>query len=205
MKTLLLFIFSFIFLLPLQSQTENKNTGETYGVTFSFPWLNYYRYVDYHTNDLNKKFGFFGLGISGYYKRNEHKISFNCSTTEDLSSPVARINYTKKDIITSIGSSFFELIYQHPIHDNFSIVAGFNFTNYNFHLESNIDTLSSYTKVDQTLGLSAGLEYCFNKYYSVATIYRPSLASFETDMKYRHLITVELKINLDIWTKKQAL
>ena len=44
------------------------------------------------------EFGFFGLGIAGYYKKNEHKISFNCSTTEDLSSPIAKINYSKNII-----------------------------------------------------------------------------------------------------------
>jgi long-subunit fatty acid transport protein len=205
MRPLVLFIFIFAFCKPSQSQTKQKWQGETYGVTFTFPWLNYYRFVDYNKNDLSKKFGFFGVGIAAYYKKNKNVIAINYSATQDLSSPIAKINYAKKEIVTSIGSSFFELIYQRPIHTDFSMIMGGNFTNYYFHLASSLDSIKSYTKTDQTLGISAGIAYHFNSYYSVAAIYRPAIASFETDQLYRHLITVELRIDLDVWNKKKWL
>jgi hypothetical protein len=197
MKTFVALILAFTFWLPTQGQTEMPLSKGTGGVTFSFPWVNYYRYVDYYKNIPARKFGFFGVGFSLYYREGKNKVSFNCSTSEDLSSPVAAINYTKKDISTSIAASFFELAWYRPVHDDFGLVAGFNFTNYAFRLSSNLDNVSSYTNADQTLGLSVGVEYRFNKHYSVAGVYRPALASFETDNNYRHIINFELRIDLN--------
>jgi hypothetical protein len=74
--------------------------------------------------------------------------------------------------------------------------------NYNFRVESTLDSIKSYKKTDQTLGLSIGVEYRFNNYFSVAGMYRPNLISLETDEKYRHLINIELRIDLDFKKKK---
>jgi hypothetical protein len=197
MKTFILFLFACMFCLPLPAQTETAFYKGTTGVTFSFPWVNYYRYVDYYKNTPARKFGFFGVGFSLYYKQDKNKISFNCSTSEDLSSPAAVINYSKKDLSTSIGASCFELTWHRPVYGDFGFVAGFNFSNYVFRLASTVDSVSSYKNADQTLGLSAGIEYRFNNHYSVAGVYRPALASFETDKYYRHTINFELRIDLD--------
>lgn len=194
--------FSFLLFLPCRAQTEEVKNNSNIGITLSLPWINYYNYVDYQQVKTKKTFGFFGLGFSGYYKKGKGKTSLNMSTTEDLSSPIAKINYSTKDIKTSIGCSYFEIIYHHPLNDNINFVGGFNFTNYKFKLSSSIDSISSYKKIDQTLGLSIGLEYRFNKYYSVAGMYRPALASFETDEKYRHLINFEFRIDLDFKSRK---
>jgi hypothetical protein len=183
--------------LQLAAQSEVAVNGETAGITFSFPWVNFYHYTNYYKNTAAEKFGFFGVGCSLYYKKNKNKFSFGCSTSEDLDSPVAAINYSKKNIATSIGASCFELAWYRPVYDDFGVVAGFNFTNYAFHLASTIDSVQSYKMSVQTLGLSLGLEYRFNKHYSVAGMYRPGLASFETDNKYRHIINFELRIDLD--------
>lgn len=203
MKSIIFLLVSFFSFLNSAAQTDGEKKNSIAGITFSFPWINHYNYVDHHNNILNRKFGFFGLGFSGYYKNGINKISFGCSTTEDLSSPIATINYSKKDIKTNIGSSYFELIYHRPIQGDLNLFAGFNFTNYIFRLSSTIDSVSSYKKVDQTLGISIGLEYRFNNYYSVAGVYRPAFASFETDSKYRHLINLELRIDLDFSKKKK--
>ncbi|MFL5765621.1 MAG: outer membrane beta-barrel protein [Bacteroidia bacterium] len=197
MKTFIIVLLAFSLSFPATGQTEAPVLRNTAGVTFSFPWVNYYRYVDYYKNTSARKFGFFGIGLSLYYKTGPNKVSFNCSTSEDLDSPAAAINYSKKDIATSIGTSIFELSWHRTVYGDFGIVGGFNFTNYAFHLTSTIASVSSYKKSDQTLGLSAGLEYRFNKHYSVAGMYRPALASFETDEKYRHVINFELRIDLD--------
>lgn len=201
-KLLISTFFIFCFLLPTLAQTEDIKGNSNYGITLSFPWINYYNYVNYYQNQSKRTFGFFGLGFSGYYKKDLKKVSVNFSFTEDLSSPVSLTNFSKKDFNTSIGCSYFEILFHKPFNENLFLVLGGNITNYNFRLNSTIDSIASYKKTDQTLGLSAGIEYRFNKYYSVAGMYRPTLASFETDGKYRHLINFEFRIDLDFKRKK---
>ena len=202
MKSILVLFLSFLLLLPCHAQTEVAKSNSNYGITFSFPWVNYYNYVDYHLNQSRRTFGFFGVGLSGYYKKGINKISFNVSTTEDLSSPIAAVSYSKNEIHTSIGCTYFELIHHHSLNQSVNIIGGLNLTNYAFHLESTIDSVPSYKINSQTLGFSLGLEYRFNNYYSVAAIYRPAFASFETDGKYRHLINIDLRIDLDFRKRK---
>ncbi len=201
MKSILILFCVFSFLLPCKSQTEEVKCKSNYGITFSFPWVNYYNYVDYYKNSSQRTFGFFGLGLSGYYKKETTKISVNYSFTEALSSPLGLTNFSNNDLKTTIGCSYFEVIYHRPVYDDLNFVGGFNITNYNFRLASKIDSVSSYKKVDQTIGLSIGLEYRFNNYCSVAAMYRPALASFETDGKYRHLVNFEFRIDLDFKKK----
>ena len=202
MKPILILFLSFLFLLPCHAQTEAGKSNSNYGITFSFPWVNYYNYVDYHLNQSKRTFGFFGVGLAGYYKKGINKISFNVSTTEDLSSPIAALSYSKNEIHSSIGCTYFELINHHSLNESINVIGGLNLTNYAFHLESTIDSVSSYKIANQTLGFSLGLEYRFNKYYSVAAVYRPAFASFETDGKYRHLINIDLRIDLDFKKRK---
>jgi hypothetical protein len=202
MKSTIILFFSLSLLLPCHAQTEPVKDNSNVGITLSFPWINYYQYIDYDKKKTNRSFGFFGLGISGYYKKGKDKFSFNVSNTEDLSSPISTNKYSTTEIQTSIGCTYFELIYHKPIREELFAVAGLNFTNYNFRIESTLDSIKSYKKTDQTLGLSIGLEYRFNNYFSVAGMYRPALASFETDEKYRHLINIELRIDLDFKKKK---
>ena len=202
MRIFITVLFAFILFLPGRGQAEAVMKKGNPGITFSFPWLNSYRYIDYHKNIPAKKFGFFGVGFSLYYKLDKQKVSFNVSTSEDLSSPAALISYPKSGISTSISSSFFELIYHRQVIGDFHAIAGVNFTNYAFRVSSKVDSVTSYKKAIQTLGLSAGIEYRFNERYSVAGVYRPAIASFETDNHYRHVFNVELRIDLNL--KKRA-
>jgi len=180
---------------------DGVQNNTNWGITFSLPWVNYYSYIDYYKNASARTFGFFGLGLSGYYKTPKQKTSVNISITEDLTSPVRINKLYGSEIKTNIGSTYFEIIQHRTMYENINVVYGFNFVNYNFRLSSSVDSIPSYKKTDQTLGLSAGLEYRFNRNYSVAAIYRPALASFETDSKYRHLINLELRIDLDFKKK----
>ena len=202
MKTFFIFIFSFLFIVSTQGQPIINN-NKSIGITFSFPWLNFYNYFDYKQNTNNKKFGFFGLGIAAYYQKDKNKISFNCGTTEDLSSPIGLIDYSDIGSKTSIGSTSADLIYHRPIYHSFGGIIGFNFTNYNFHYINYSDHLSVFKKAVNTLGGSIGIEYIFNKTISVATFYRPALASFEADDIYRHLISVDVRINLELKKQKK--
>lgn len=203
MRVLLVLFFLSVFILPSRGQNQTEMNNEKAGITFLFPWLNYYHYVDYQKREEAKKFGFFGIGLGLYYKTGSTKISFNVSTTDDLASPIAQINYTKTGPQTNIGSSFGELLYHRPIYQSIHFIGGFNLSSYNFHFSSGNDSIRSYVKTDNTLGMTIGLEYRFDNNYSVAAIYRPALASFETDNHYRHLITVELRIDIDVWKKKR--
>ena len=201
MKFILTLFCVFIFLLSSNAQTEESKCKSNYGITFSLPWVNYYNYIDYYQNTSKRTFGFFGLGLSGYYKTDNYKNAVNFSITEDLSSPLGISNFSNKELKSSIGCIYFELLHHRKIYENLNFVGGFNITNYTYRLASKIDSISSYKKFDQTLGCSVGLEYRFNKHYSVAGIYRPAIASFETDGKYRHLINFEFRIDLNFKKK----
>jgi hypothetical protein len=200
MKALFIFICLFIIIFSSQAQTDSIGSNKTYGITFSLPWFNSYRYVDYEQKANEIKSGFFGLGFAGYCKQGKNKISFNCGYTQDLSSPIGAIDYSKEGKKTHIGSAFGELIYQRPIYEGLGAIIGFNYSSYTFQFINYSDNLPLYKKVDNTLGGSVGIEYRFNKYISVATIYRPAFASFETDNIYRHIISVDVRIDLDVLT-----
>ena len=76
MKTIFTFLSLSIFLFSSKAQIASVQ-DKTYGITFSIPWVNNYRYVDYQLGTTGKKTGFFGLGIAGYCKVGKNKISFN--------------------------------------------------------------------------------------------------------------------------------
>ncbi len=199
MKQLWIFILLLVFILPGWAQCKNETSSKRLGITFSFPWINNYSYVDYEKNKVMKQSGFFGLGIAAYYKINEHtRIAINSGLTNDLSSPIGAIPYYTEGIHSSISNGFGELIVLPVIYENLSLVAGGNFSSYIYHLSSFVDSIPSYEKVDHTLGLTLGIEYRLNKLISVAAIYRPAMASFETDNLYRHVITFDVRVDLDI-------
>jgi hypothetical protein len=202
MKFFLTLFCIFILLFSSKGQTESSHNNANLGITLSLPWVNYYNYVNYYTHTSSRTFGFFGLGFSAYYKTEKQKTSVNISITEDLSSPIRINKLYGNEIKTNIGTTYFEVTQYRAIHENINFVYGFNIVNYNFRLASSIKSIPSFKKTDQTLGASIGLEYRFNQYYSVAAMYRPAIASFETDGKYRHLINLELRIDLDFKKKK---
>ncbi len=198
MRALSVFFIIFIFSGPIATASNDPAVG----ITFSFPWVNSYRYVDYKLQTPNTKTGFFGLGIAAYYKKNDHKISLNWGFIQDLDSPIGAIDYSKLGRKTHISAGFGELIYHHPAYKSLGIIAGLNLTSYKFEFTSFENSIPSYIKTDNTLGVSAGLEYRFNKFVSAATIYRPSIASFETDGIYRHTISWDIRIDIDVKVKK---
>jgi hypothetical protein len=202
MRVIIILIFSLLFIRPALAQPNTEPENKKAGITFSFPWVNYYHFVDYQKKSEAKKSGFFGIGIGFYYKKNETKISFNVSTTDDLASPIAQINYSKLTPQSDIGTSFAELLYQRSIYEKVHFIGGLNFTSYIFRFSSGTDSIKSYIKTDDAFGLTLGLEYRFNKNYSFAAVYRPALENFETDTHYRHLVTLEFRIDIDVWKKK---
>lgn len=204
MKIFFIFIFSFFLIVTTQGQSIPNNNKRSFGVTFSFPWLNFYNYFDYKQHTNKNKSGFFGLGFAAYYQKDKNKISFNMGTTEDLASPIGIIDYSVVGSKTSIGSSYAELIYHRPIYNSLGGIFGLNFTNYKFQYINYADHLPVFKKKDKTLGFSIGTEYTFNKFISAALMYRPIFGSFEGDDYYRHLISVDIRINLELKRKKKS-
>ncbi len=203
MKIFFVFIFSLFFIVSTQGQSTPKNNNRSFGITLSFPWLNFYNYYDYKENISKNKSGFFGLGIATYYQKDKNKISFNVGTTEDLSSPVGIIDYSDKGQKINIGSTFAELIYHRTIYNSFGGIIGLNFINYKYQYINYTDHLPVLKRADKTLGYTIGAEYKFNKFISAALFYRPILGSFEADDYYRHLISVDIRINLELKKKRK--
>lgn len=202
MRLILTALLTFVLLGPCRSQSDSVKAAHNYGITLSFPWVNQYHYINYQLNQAKETFGFFGLGISGFYRSGIHKASLNLSLTEDLASPAKINNAIQEDVKSSIECTYMEVLYHRKMIADFSFVGGFNFNTYKFRLSSKIDEVEAYQKTDQTLGASLGVEYRFNKYYSVAAVYRPSLASFEADDEYRHLINLDFRIDLNFKEKR---
>ncbi|MDQ3046181.1 MAG: hypothetical protein M3R27_01435 [Bacteroidota bacterium] len=200
MKRVILLLIASICFFSSNAQTGAAEGNEKLGCTFSFPWVNEYRFVDYQKKTAGKKAGFFGLGIGVFYKKADSKLSLNFSYTEDLSSPAGLIDYSNEGTSTNISTAVIELSWHKPIKSGFGCIAGFNVTDYRYTFENNEPEYFRFFKVDKTIGLTAGIEYRFNKLLSVATLYRPALGSFETDDNYRH--TISLDIRLDIHLKK---
>lgn len=202
MKTFFLIFFSTFFILSTQGQQAPSNKTKSLGITFSFPWLNFYNYFDYKKNENKNKSGFFGLGIAAYYQNDKNTISLNCGTTEDLSSPIGIIDYSAEGTKTSIGSKYAELVYHRPIYHSFGGIFGLNFTNYKYQYIDYSTHLPAFKKSVNTLGGTFGLEYLFNKTISVAAFYRPILGSFEAEDYYRHLISIDVRLNLELKKRK---
>ncbi|MBA3705753.1 MAG: hypothetical protein H0W84_07575, partial [Bacteroidetes bacterium] len=202
MKVLSIFVFFYAYIFSSLAQTTITNSESTAGITFSFPWVNNYTYLDHEYKTSRNKSGFFGLGIAAYYKKNHHKVSLNFGYTEALDSPFGVINYSKEGTRMNISAGCGELIYHRPVYKNLNAIAGLNITSYRYEFADYDDNSPWYRKIDNTLGASLGLEYRFNKFLSAATIYRPTIASFETDDIYRHLLSLDIRIDLDIKVKK---
>ena len=129
MKTFVTLCCILIFLLPCKGQMDGVQNNTNWGITFSLPWVNYYSYIDYYKNASARTFGFFGLGLSGYYKTPKQKTSVNISITEDLTSPVRINKLYGSEIKTNIGSTYFEIIQHRTMYENINVVYGFNFVN----------------------------------------------------------------------------
>ncbi len=201
-KSIILFTCSVLYTFSAQAQTEITKRPKVYGVTFSYPWVNNYRFVDYELKNNSQKSGFFGLAIAAYCKQGKNKISLNFGFTEDLSSPIGVIDYSKEGKSKHIGTTFGELLYHNRFCNDLYFIGGFNYTNYIFQYINFTDYLPEYKKTDNTLGLSLGIEYRFNNFFSLATIYKPTIVSFETDGIYRHIISLDFRIDLDILKSK---
>ena len=182
--------------MTLFVHASGQDINKSFGLTVSLPWLNNYSYYDYQKNSSQKKSGFIGFGLGLFYTHVKNKISLNAGVTADSPMPLG-VEYAKEGTLTKISSTFIELIYHRQILKKLNGIIGVNMTSYNFNLTSFVDSVSAYHKTDNTFGLTIGAEYIFTKHISLATFYRPTI----DNNLYRHLISVDLRFNFDIWKK----
>ena len=96
-------------------------------------------------------------------------------------------------------------MYHRPIYHSFGGIFGLNFTNYNFQYIDYTAHLPKIKKTVNTLGGTFGVEYLFNRTITVAAFYRPILGSFEAEDYYRHLISIDVRLNLELKKRKNRI
>ena len=191
-----------IICLPVSGFTQTKKKPlRTAGVTLSFPWVNSYRFYNYYTQEAASNTGFVGLGGSAYYKPGKNKFSLNGCFTGDLPVPIGPFDYGKTGTRSNIKAFTWEALYHRSIYKHLYTIVGLNYVRYQFDFTSYVDSLPSFSRFDKTFGVTAGIEYYFTERFSAALFYRPAIVSLDTK-QYRHLISLDARIDVNFWRRK---
>jgi hypothetical protein len=198
---LILFCLPGIVCLAQKKRRTGSNTSYTRsaGMTFSLPWTNAYALHNYETGQPDTKAGFFGIGLSFYYKKDNHKYSLNTGFTGDLPAPMGPIDFGKEGTRYTIKSGFVEMNFHQALWKRLGVIGGVNYVNYQYYF-IDYDNEIQFTKHDPTMGLTTGLEYISRKSFALALFYRPSLVSFRTK-QYYHLISLDVRFDFAAWKK----
>lgn len=197
MRPLLLLI---LLMLSLSAISQRRLPKSAIGATLSFPWINNFAYYDYHLAKPAFKSGFTGISASAFYKDNRQKVSLSLGILGTIPVPfgpydVVRNNYTQ------VFAAFLEGTYHKRIHPRINLIVGMHYMEHEY----------SYWKTDSTEydfftdfsgGLTAGAEYLFGrKNFSLALFYRPGLITFTGTRKYRHVISLDARIDINVFRK----
>lgn len=197
MKTILLGIILFFFNSTLLAQIRTSN--KSIGMTISFPWINNYSYFNYDTKKSTSKNGFIGFGFALFYSKDKNKLSLNYGVTSDFPTVVILpIEYVSDSPRTAINSFFIDLLLHHQFYKKFNCVGGVNFTNYHFNFISAASNRPSFSKNNQTIGMTIGTEYSFSKHFSIAILYRPGICPSEEKI-YRHVLSLDFRFDINFW------
>jgi len=195
----------FLFLIAFQTvfaagYGQNASQPKSLGLIVSLPWVNSYSYFDYNAQKSSSKSGFGGLGSGIFYKVGKNKFSLIAGLTRDLPTPMGPIDFGKEEPRTSIGSKFSEITLHRQVISHVNMVLGINRVKYEFKYISNNSNTSSYSVFDKTAGLTFGVEYASDKFFSAALLYRPAVLYFDRK-EYRHLISLDARFNISVWKK----
>lgn len=196
MRNLLLFFSLFSFSI-INAQTNTENTSA--GVTIDLPLINnagFYRYNNDGTGASDNQTGYFGSGFSFYFKNGNNKFSLgyeNPSLNKSLFSP--------KEGDHNLSVNIFEATITHKIFSKIAWIGGINYSNYRYHLFTDIPTFPKVNKKDETLGLTTGVEFVPAESLSVAVTYRPSVFSFDKKA-YRAVFSIGLRYDINFWNRK---
>jgi opacity protein-like surface antigen len=182
--------FALTFTCPAQQQQTN-----TIGISGSTPWVNAYHYYNYYEQKQMNEAGFVGLGAGGYWRNKNNKITIDVAVTLNAMFPFGDTEYAPDGIRDNIFTNNIELIYHRRVFHKLYVLAGPNWVNYHFRLSSGVDSVRSYTKSDQTFGLTVGAAYELIKPISVAVLYRPTIISID-HKQYWHQIGLSVRFDL---------
>ena len=194
-KTVLLFFLAITISSASQGQSNKRLKEKKFGVTITLPYLNNFRFHHYEKNKDTSSFGFVGVGYSLFYKTSKDKISIGYSLATDAALPVGPIDYFG-GTRTKLICSFFEILYHRKIQERFRIVAGINFSKYEYSF-FDYDARRGNYKVDKTTGLSFGPEYFNKKNCSIALLYKPAIINFDRK-SYKHHLTIDFRFDINI-------
>ena len=180
-------------LLPVFGQ------GHTYqlGLTASAPWINNYRFYNYHKQAKADKSGFIGFGAGGFYKNRNNKVLLNASIGFDAMLPFGEPEYAHGSIRDHIFATALEATYSRRIFHKVYLFAGPGYTNYYFRLKSSADSVQSYNKRDRTFSLSTGIEYQVISQIAAAVTYRPAIVGLDRK-QYWHMLSLSARFEFTL-------
>lgn len=197
MKPLLLLI---LVTLSLNAIAQRRIPKSAIGVTLSFPWINNFAYYDYNLGKPSSKSGFTGIGGSAFYKDDKQKISLSLGLHGCLPVPFGPYD-AERENYTQVFSVFLEGTYHKRIHPRINLIGGLHYMEYEYSYWKN-NTSNSDHFTDFTGGLTAGAEYLFGrKNFSLALFYRPGLITFTGTKKYRHVISLDARFDINFFRK----
>ncbi len=180
---LLIVACGFIFPFICQAQQQQPNT---FGISASAPWINAYHYYNYYEQEQKDETGFVGLGAGCYWRNINNKITIDAAITFNAMFPFGDPEYAPDGIRKRIFANNIELLYHRRLFNKLYVSAGPNWVNYHFRLSSGVDSIKSYTKSDQTFGLTIGVEYEVIKSITASVSYRPSIIPLGRNQYWHH-------------------
>lgn len=186
---------SLIFIFTCSAQQQQVNA---IGISGSAPWVNAYHYYNYYEQKQMDETGFVGLGTGCYWRNKNNKITIDAAITFNAMFPFGDPEYAQDGIREIIFANNIELLYHRRVFNKLYVLAGPNWVNYHFRLSSGVDSIKSYTKSDQTFGLTIGAEYELIKKISAAVSYRPAIISVN-HKQYWHQIGLSVRFDLALF------
>lgn len=194
------FLLLILLVFSLNAFSQRRNPKSAFGITASFPWINNFAYYDYNKGKSYSRSGFIGLSASAFYKDDQQKIALSLGLLGSLPVPLGPYDPDRNNY-TQLFSDFLEGAYHRRIHPRINLIAGLHYMEYEY----------SYWKTDSTDvdfftdfagGPTLGAEYLFGrKNFVLALFYRPSLITFTGTGKYRHVISLDARFDINIFRK----
>lgn len=188
-----------LLMLSLNAIGQRRIPKSAVGVTVSFPWINNFAYYDYNAGKPSSKSGFVGIGASVFYKDQHQKLSLSLGGLGTIPVPFGPYDFDKKNH-TQVHGTYLEFTYHKRIHPRINLIGGLHYMEHAYNHWT--DSMTNEYLADFTGGLTAGAEYLFGrKNFSLALFYRPSLITFTGTKKYRHVISLDARIDINFFRK----
>lgn len=186
--------------LSINAISQRRIPKNAVGITVSFPWINNFAYYDYNRARPYFRSGFVGIGASAFYKDEKQKFSGSMGMLGTLPVPMGPYDVERNNY-TNLFSVFLEGAYHRRIFPRINLIAGLHYMEHEYSYWKT-DSTESQDFTDFTGGLTMGAEYLFGrKNFSLALFYRPSLITFTGTKKYRHVISLDARFDINVFRK----